>query len=79
MAKQTHSKKLSRRDRSELRAEIKHLRKELARSEEELERATRRDRRGDLDFVPDPDPLVSGAHEVELMEADRLCRGEFKG
>ena len=33
----------------------------------------------DLDFVPDPDLLVSGAHEVELMEADRLRRGEFKG
>jgi len=36
-------------------------------------------RDADLDFVPDPDLVVSGAREVELMEADRLRRGEFKG
>jgi polyphosphate kinase 2 len=35
-------------------------------------------RNTDLDFVPDPALVVSGAHEVELMEADRLRRGKFK-
>jgi len=32
----------------------------------------------DLNHVPDPDVVVSGAHEVELMEADRMRRGRFK-
>ena len=32
----------------------------------------------DLDFVPDPKVVVSGAHEVELMEADRIRGGKFK-
>ena len=36
------------------------------------------DRNLDLDFVPDPDVVVSGAHEVELMEADRIGRGRFR-
>jgi polyphosphate kinase 2 len=31
-----------------------------------------------LDFVPDPAIVVSGAHEVELMEAERIKRGRFK-
>ncbi len=31
-----------------------------------------------LDFVPDPAVVISGAHEVELMEADRLRRGKFR-
>ena len=36
--------------------------------------------RGDgIDFVPDPEIVVSGAHEVELMEADRIRRGKFEG
>ncbi len=30
------------------------------------------DRSADVDFVPDPEIVVSGAHEVELMEADRI-------
>ncbi len=35
--------------------------------------------RGDaeLDFVPDPDVVLSGAREVELMEAERLRSGKF--
>ena len=37
------------------------------------------DRNPDLDFVPDPKIVLSGAHEVELMEADRLRRGKFQG
>jgi len=31
----------------------------------------------DLDFVPDPDIVISGAREVELMEAERLRSGKF--
>lgn len=30
-----------------------------------------------LDYVPDPDVVVSGAHELELMEAQRLRMGKF--
>ncbi|MEN8212859.1 MAG: polyphosphate kinase 2 [Pseudomonadota bacterium] len=33
----------------------------------------------DLDFVPDPKVVISGAREVEIMEAERLKRGKFKG
>ena len=36
------------------------------------------DRDTSLDFVPDPDIVVSGSHEVELMDADRIRRGKFK-
>jgi len=36
------------------------------------------DRDPSLDFVPDPDIVVSGAHEVDLMDADRIRRGKFK-
>ncbi len=32
----------------------------------------------DLDFVPDPKVVVSGAREIEKMEADRLRSGKFK-
>ena len=31
----------------------------------------------DLDFVPDPHIVVSGARELELMEAQRLRSGHF--
>ena len=30
-----------------------------------------------LDFVPDPEIVVSGAREIELMEAQRLNSGKF--
>jgi polyphosphate kinase 2 len=33
----------------------------------------------DLDFVPDPDIVVSGSREVEQMEAERIRAGKFKG
>ncbi len=33
----------------------------------------------DLDFVPDHSIVISGAREVEIMEAIRLKRGKFKG
>ena len=36
------------------------------------------DRDMSVDFVPDPEIVVSGSHEVELMEADRIRRGKFK-
>ncbi len=35
------------------------------------------DRDLSLDFVPDPKVVVSGSHEVELMEAERIRRGKF--
>jgi polyphosphate kinase len=31
----------------------------------------------DLDFVPDPDIVISGARELEMMEAEILEKGEF--
>ena len=31
----------------------------------------------DLDFVPDPKIVISGAREVELMEAERVKKGKF--
>ena len=36
-----------------------------------------RDRDLSLNFVPDPDIVVSGSHEVELMEAERIREGKF--
>ena len=35
------------------------------------------DRNLDIDFVPDPTIVVSGSHEVELMEAERIRGGRF--
>jgi polyphosphate kinase 2 len=34
-------------------------------------------RNPNLDFVPDPKIVISGAHEVELLEAERIRNGEF--
>jgi hypothetical protein len=31
-----------------------------------------------LDFVPDPEIVVSGARELEMMEAQRLQSGKFE-
>jgi hypothetical protein len=31
----------------------------------------------DLDFVPDPKVVISGAREIEIMRADRLRSGKF--
>jgi len=36
------------------------------------------DRDSEVDFVPDPEIVVSGAREVELMEAHRIRKGKFK-
>jgi polyphosphate kinase 2 len=35
------------------------------------------DRNPDLDFAPDPDVVISGARELELMEAERFHLGKF--
>ena len=32
-----------------------------------------------LDFVPDPEIVVSGAREVEIMQAQRIKSGRFLG
>ena len=32
----------------------------------------------DLDYVPDPDVVISGSRELEMMEAQRLRSGKFK-
>lgn len=32
----------------------------------------------ELNFIPDPKIVVSGAREIEIMEADRIKRGKFK-
>ena len=33
----------------------------------------------ELDFVPDPNIVISGARELEMMEAQRMRNGKFKG
>ncbi len=38
-----------------------------------------RNRNTELDFAPDPDIVISGARELELMEAERLRHGRFTG
>jgi polyphosphate kinase 2 (PPK2 family) len=37
------------------------------------------DRSHELDFVPDPAIVVSGAQELALMDADRIRQGRFTG
>ena len=37
------------------------------------------DRSAELDFVPDPEIVVSGSRELENMEAQRLQSGKFQG
>ncbi len=32
----------------------------------------------DIDYIPDPEIVVSGAREIETMEGDRLIKGKFK-
>jgi polyphosphate kinase 2 len=38
-----------------------------------------RERAGDVDFVPDPEVVLSGSQELALMEADRIRSGKFTG
>lgn len=35
-------------------------------------------RNPDLDYVPDPEIVISGSRELEMMEAQRLRKGKFK-
>jgi polyphosphate kinase 2 len=37
------------------------------------------DRSSEVDFVPDPEVVVSGSQELALMEADRIRSGKFTG
>ena len=37
------------------------------------------DRSEDVDFVPDPEVVIPGAHELALMEAERIRSGRFTG
>lgn len=36
-------------------------------------------RDAELDYIPDPSVVVSGAREIEIMEAERLKQGKFTG
>ncbi len=59
-----------------IRSENKHLAR-LNAMRVILDSVDYEDRNTKLDFVPDPKVVVSGAHEVELMEAERIRNGEF--
>lgn len=37
-----------------------------------------KDKNPDLDYVPNPEIVVSGSREIETMEVDRLNKGKFK-
>ncbi|PLX34975.1 MAG: polyphosphate kinase 2 [Hyphomicrobiales bacterium] len=36
-------------------------------------------RDADIDFIPDPEVVISGSREIERMEADRIRTGKFSG
>ncbi len=59
-----------------IRSESKHLAR-LNAMRVVLDAVDYEDRNFDIDFVPDPNIVVSGAHEVELMDADRIGHGKF--
>jgi len=59
-----------------IRSEDKHLAR-LNALKVILDAVPYEDRDEDLDFVPDPDIVVSGNHELELMEAERIRGGRF--
>jgi polyphosphate kinase 2 len=60
-----------------IRSEVKHKAR-LNAMRVILDAVDYEDRDNSLEFVPDPTVVLSGAHEVELMEADRVRRGKFK-
>jgi polyphosphate kinase 2 len=60
-----------------IRSENKHLAR-LNAMRAILDSVDYEDRSETLDFVPDPAIVVSGAAEVDRMEADRIQRGRFK-
>ncbi len=60
-----------------IRSENKHLAR-LNAMRAILDSVDYEERSETLDFVPDPAIVVSGAAEVDRMEADRIQRGRFK-
>jgi polyphosphate kinase 2 len=60
-----------------IRSENKHLAR-LNAMRAILDSVDYEDRSETVDFVPDPAIVVSGAAEVDRMEADRIQRGRFK-
>ena len=60
-----------------VRSEVKHKAR-LNAMRVILDSVDYEDRNLDLDHVPDPKIVVSGAYEVELMEADRYGKGRFR-
>ena len=61
-----------------IRSENKHLAR-LNAMRVILNAAPYAERSTEVDFVPDPRIVVSGAHELELMEAERMAKGKFAG
>ncbi len=59
-----------------IRSENKHLAR-LNAMRVILNAAPYAERSTEVDFVPDPRIVVSGAHELELMEAHRMAEGKF--
>jgi polyphosphate kinase 2 (PPK2 family) len=59
-----------------IRSEVKHNAR-LNAMRVILDAVDYEDRNLDIDHVPDTGIVVSGAHEVELMEADRFRKGRF--
>jgi len=59
-----------------IRSENKHLAR-LNAMRVILNAAPYAERSTEVDFVPDPRIVVSGAHELELMEAERMTAGKF--
>jgi polyphosphate kinase len=61
-----------------IRSEDKHLAR-LNAMRVILNAVPYRDRAAEVDFVPDPAIVLSGAQELALMEADRIRNGRFTG
>jgi polyphosphate kinase 2 len=61
-----------------IRADDKHLAR-LNVMKVMLDAVPYKGRDTDLDFVPDPKIVISGAREIEIMRADRLRSGKFTG
>lgn len=59
-----------------IRSENKHLAR-LNAMKVLLNSVPYENRNPDLDFAPDPEVVISGARELELMEAERLRHGKF--
>ena len=60
-----------------IRSEVKHNAR-LNAMRVILDAVDYEDRNLEINHVPDPSVVISGAHEVELMEADRYGKGRFR-